>query len=58
MCAGGCICSGSGGSGVVVIRYPDQFSAAPASPGATDCSPATPGYRTYRFNSTGSITLP
>jgi len=58
MCAGGCICSGSGGSGVVVIRYPDQFPAAPASPGATDCSPATPGYYTYRFNSTGSITLP
>lgn len=54
----GCICSGSGGSGVVVIRYPDQFAAAPASPGATDCSPATPGYYTYRFNSTGSITLP
>ena len=57
-CAAGCICSGSGGSGVVVIRYPDQFPAAPASPGATDCSPATPGYYTYRFNSTGSITLP
>jgi hypothetical protein len=58
MCASGCICSGSGGSGVIVIRYPDQFPAAPASPGATDCSPATPGYYTYRFNSTGSITLP
>ena len=54
----GCACSGSGGSGVVVIRYPDQFAAAPASPGATDCSPVTPGYYTYRFNSTGSITLP
>ena len=57
MCAQGCCCSGSGGSGVVVIRYPDQFPAAPASPGATDCSPATPEYYTYRFNSTGSITL-
>lgn len=54
----GCICSGSGGSGVVVIRYPDQFAAAPAAPGATDCSSATPGYRTYRFNSSGAITLP
>jgi len=53
-----CVNAGSGGSGVVVIRYPDQFTAAPASPGATDCSPVTPGYRTYRFNSTGSITLP
>jgi hypothetical protein len=49
---------GNGGSGTVIVRYPDQFAAAPASPGATDCSPATPGYYTYRFNSTGSITLP
>ena len=51
-------CSSSGGSGVVVVRYPTQFAAAPASPGATNCSPQTPGYHTYRFNSTGSITLP
>ena len=50
--------TGNGGSGTVIVRYPDQFDAAPASPGATDCSPATPGYYTYRFNSTGSITLP
>lgn len=50
--------AGNGGSGTVIVRYPDQFAAAPASPGATDCSPATPGYYTYRFNSTGSITLP
>jgi hypothetical protein len=48
----------AGGSGVVIIRYPTDFSAAPASPGATDCSPVTPGYYTYRFNSSGSITLP
>lgn len=48
----------AGGSGVVIIRYPTDFAAAPSSPGATDCSPATPGYRTYRFNSSGSITLP
>ena len=56
--AEGCGNGGSGGSGTVILRYPDQFSAAPASPGATDCSPITPGYYTYRFNSSGSITLP
>ena len=50
--------STNGGSGVVIIKYPTDFAAAPSSPGATDCSPATPGFRTYRFNSSGSITLP
>jgi hypothetical protein len=53
---GGNACAG--GSGVVIIRYPTDFNAAPASPGATLCTPVTPGYHTYRFNSTGSITLP
>ena len=50
--------SNSGGSGVVIIRYPTDFAAAPSAPGATLCTPVTPGYHTYRFNSTGSITLP
>ena len=50
--------SNSGGSGVVIIRYPTDFSAAPSSPGATLCTPVTPGFHTYRFNSSGSITLP
>lgn len=49
---------GSGGSGIVVIQYPTQYSVAPAFPGACDCSPATPGCRTYKFNGPGSITLP
>jgi hypothetical protein len=53
------VCNGgSGGSGTVIVRYPTQFAAAPLTPGATNCSPVTPGYYTYRFNSSGSITLP
>lgn len=49
---------GSGGSGIVVIKYPTQFAAATSFPGATDISPSTPGFRTYKFTSPGSITLP
>ena len=49
---------GSGGSGVVVIQYPTLYPTAPAFPGACDCSPSTPGSRTYKFNGPGSITLP
>lgn len=63
----GCIPSyiGSGGEGIsqsagcpgtVIIRYPDQFAAATVVNG-TDCSPVTPGYRSYRFSTSGSITL-
>jgi len=48
----------SGSPGTVIIRYPTAFPAAPSFPGGTDCSPQTPGFRTYRFNSSGSITLP
>jgi hypothetical protein len=50
----------AGGSGTVVIKYPDMWAAADPSayPGAVDISPATPGYRTYKFTSSGSITLP
>lgn len=59
--------SGNGGAyntanpgqpGIFIIQYPTSFSVAPAFPGATDISPSTPGYRTYRFSSSGSITLP
>ena len=45
-------------SGIVVIKYPTQFASASSFPGATDVSPATPGFRTYKFTSSGSITLP
>ena len=44
--------------GTVIVKYPDDFPAAPSFPGAYDCSPQTPGYYTYRFVSPGSITLP
>jgi hypothetical protein len=55
----GCTLSGgNGGSGVFVIQYPTVIPAAPAFPGACDCSPSTPGFRTYKFNGPGSITLP
>jgi hypothetical protein len=48
----------AGQSGVVVVQYPSAYAAAPSFPGASDVSPATPGFRTYRFTSSGSITLP
>jgi hypothetical protein len=48
----------AGRNGTVVVRYPTDYPAAPSFPGACDCSPQTPGYRTYRFVSSGSITLP
>lgn len=54
----GTITGSSGSSGVVILKYPTQFAAAPSFPGATDLSPSTPGFRTYRFTSPGSITLP
>jgi len=52
------LAGGNGGSGTFVIQYPNAYPAAPAFPGGTDCSPATPGSRTYRFNGPGSIILP
>ena len=51
-----CIPCGNGGSGVVFIRYPDQYPAATAITGCTP-TPAQPGYHVYRFNGTGSITF-
>jgi hypothetical protein len=56
----GCIanggCAAAGGGGILMIRYPDQEAVATIS-GGTDISPQTPGYRTYCFTSSGSITL-
>jgi len=59
----GCSGSGSGGagcSGALIIKWPSSVGAAPPTgfPGGTDISPATPGYYTYCFTSSGSITLP
>jgi hypothetical protein len=48
----------AGSPGVVVVQYPSTYGAASSSPGAVDVSPATPGFYTYRFTSSGSITLP
>jgi len=46
----------AGCPGVVFIRYPDEYAAATVVNG-TDCSPVTPGYYSYRFSTSGSITL-
>lgn len=46
----------AGGSGIVVLRYPNTYP----DPSATSGSPTvtnTGGYKIYRFNSTGSITF-
>lgn len=55
-CSPGC----SGTSGVLIIKWPSSVGAAPPTgfPGATNISPQTPGYYTYCFTSSGSITLP
>ena len=51
-----CDCGRSGG---LIIQWATGFGAAPPTgfPGATDISPQTPGYYTYCFTSSGSITL-
>lgn len=50
----------SGGCpGSVIIQYPDEYAAATvSSPNVCDCSPNTPGFRTYAFYEPGSIILP
>ena len=47
--------SGNGGSGIVIISYPDTYSAASAYVGATYTTVG--GYRIYTFTSSGSITF-
>jgi len=52
----GSLTGGSGGSGVVVIRYPNTYNAPTSivgSPSVTN----TGGYRIYQWNSSGSITF-
>lgn len=54
-----CVPTISGCPGIVVVQYPTDYSAATtSSPNVCDCSPLTPGYRTYKFYCPGSITLP
>ena len=50
----------SGGCpGSVIVQYPDEYAAATtSSPNVCDCSPNTPGFRTYAFYEPGTITLP
>jgi hypothetical protein len=50
----------NGQSGVLIVKWASPFGAAPPTgfPGASDISPQTPGYYTYCFTSSGSITLP
>jgi hypothetical protein len=47
---------GTGGSGIVIIRYADTFPAATATTGSPTITVAG-GYRVYKFTGTGSITF-
>jgi hypothetical protein len=46
----------NGGSGVVIVRYPDTFSPADATTGSPTIT-VTGGYRYYKFTGSGSITF-
>jgi hypothetical protein len=46
---------GNGGSGIVIIRYPDSFPLAASTTGSPTVT-TTGGYRIYQFNGSGSIT--
>ena len=50
----------AGGPGVLIIQWATSHGAAPPTgfPGGADISPETPGYYTYCFTTSGSITLP
>jgi hypothetical protein len=47
---------GNGGSGVVIVRYPDTFGAATSTTGSPTIT-TSGGYRIYKFTSSGSITI-
>jgi hypothetical protein len=47
---------GSGGSGVVIIRYADSIAAATSTTGSPIYT-VSGGYRTYKFTASGSITF-
>jgi hypothetical protein len=50
--------SKDGGSGIVVIAYPDTQAAPTISGGLTYTEPTRAGYRVYRFTAgTGTITF-
>jgi len=54
--SGGWVAGGTGGSGVVFIRYADTFNAATSTTGSPTITVAG-GYRVYKFTSSGSITF-
>jgi hypothetical protein len=47
---------GTGGSGVVIIRYPDTFANAASTTGSPTFS-NTDGFKIYRWTASGSITF-
>jgi hypothetical protein len=48
--------SGSGGSGIVIVRYPESFAAATSTTGSPTIT-VTGGFRIYTFTGSGSITI-
>jgi hypothetical protein len=48
--------SGAGGSGVVIIRYPNAFTDAVSTTGSPTFT-NTGGYKIYTFTANGSITF-
>lgn len=49
--------AGSGGSGRVVIRYPDAYAVASSTTGTSSSGAPSGGYRTYIWDGSGSITF-
>jgi biotin carboxylase len=50
------ITAGSGGSGVVIVRYADTFANAIATTGSPTFT-TTGGYKIYKWTGSGSITF-
>jgi hypothetical protein len=48
--------SGAGGSGVVIVRYPDYYDAAASTTGSPTAT-TSGGYRIYKWTGSGSITF-
>jgi hypothetical protein len=50
------VAGGTGGSGVVIIRYADTFASATSTTGSPVIT-VSGGYRIYNFTSSGTITF-
>jgi hypothetical protein len=48
--------AGSGGSGIVIVRYADSYLAATSTTGSPTVT-VTGGYRIYTWTGSGSITI-